>query len=191
MLRPPTKQADRLICSLMLIRKQELLFDRDESGCCLNQTCRCELSHTVHLDLHAVGIPELPDRQVEVAIAGHQHRYIDLTCEFDHVEGNAHVPVTLRGSITSLNEGLELNLEADRLKNLLELDLFLVLPVDGVSKSSDDFSSCSDLIPERPVVEVTSVDLLDRVIDVLHVYEDRDSIHGVTCLSPYKNKLVA
>jgi len=191
MLWSPAKQAAGLMCILMLIRKQEVLFDRDESGCCLNQSCRCEFSRTVHLDLHAVGIPELPDRQVEIAIAGHQHRYVDLIGEFDHVEGNAHVPVTLRGAITSLNEGLELNLEADRLKNLLELDLFLVLPVDGVGKSPDDFSSRSDLIPERPVVEVTSVDLLDRVIDVLHVDEDRNSIHGVTCLSPYKNKLVA
>jgi hypothetical protein len=190
MLRPPTNQA-ALLHIRVLIRKQEVLFDRDESGCCLNQTCRCELSRTVHLDLHAVGIPQLPDCQVEVAIAGHQHRYVDLICEFDHVEGNAHVPVTLRGAITSLNEGLELNLKADRLKNLLEPDLFLVLPVDGVGKSSDDFSSCSDLIPERPVVEVAPVDLLNRVIDVLHVDEDRDSIRGVTCLSRYKNKLVA
>jgi hypothetical protein len=178
MLRSPTKQAAELMCILMLIREQEVLFDRDESGCCLNQSCRCELSHTVHLDFHAVGIPELPDSQVEVAIAGRQHRDVDLICEFNHVEGNAHVPVTLRGAITSLNEGLELNLKADRLKNLLEPDLLLVLPVDGVGKGSDDFSSRSDLIPERPVVEVTSVDLLDRVIDVLHVYEDRDSIHG-------------
>ncbi len=51
MLRSPTKQADRLICILMLIRKQEVLFDRDESGCrrlagkvcdhyCVRNSCR-------------------------------------------------------------------------------------------------------------------------------------------------------
>jgi hypothetical protein len=29
---------------------------------------------------------------------------------------------------------------------------------------------------------MTSVALLHRVVDVLHVHEDRDSIHGVPCL---------
>ena len=38
---------------------------------------------------------------------------------------------------------------------------------------------------------MTSVALLHRVEDVLHVHEDRDSIHGVTCLSPRQKEVVA
>ena len=128
-----------------------------------------------------MGIPELRDDEVEVAIAGRQHGHVDILCELDHVEGDAHVPVTLRGAIASLNEGLELHLEADGLKDLLEPDLLLVPEIDSVGEGSDDLSSSGDLIPEYLVIEMTSVALLHRVVDVLHVHEDRDSIHGVTC----------
>jgi hypothetical protein len=171
---------------LLLIRQQEAPFDRDELGRGLNQGCRRELPRTVHLDLHVVGIPELPDDEVEVAIAGRQHGHVDLLCELDHVEGDAHVPVTLRGAIASLNEGLELHLEADGLEDLLEPDLLPVPAIDSVGEGPDDLSSRGDLIPERLVVEMTSVALLHRVVDVLHVHEDRDSIHGVTCLARTK-----
>ena len=43
----------------------------------------------------------------------------------------------------------------------------------------DDLSSRGNLMPERLIVEMTSVALLHRVKDVLHVHEDRNSIHGV------------
>ena len=51
--------------------------------------------------------------------------------------------------------------------------------IDSVREGPNDLSSRGDPIPERLIVEMTSVDLLHRVEDVLHVHEDRDSIHGV------------
>ena len=106
--------------------QQETPLDRDEPGRGLNQGFRRELPRTVHLDLHAVSVPELPDDEVEVAIAGRQHGHVNLFCELDHVESDAHVPVTLGGAIASLNEGLELHVKADGLEDLLEPDLLRV-----------------------------------------------------------------
>ena len=124
-----------------LTRQQEAPLDRDELGRGLNQGCRRELPHTVHLDFHAVGVPELPDDEVEVAIAGRQHGHVNLLCELDHVEGDAHVPVTLRGAIASLNEGFELHFEANGLEDLLEPDLLRVPAIDSVREGPDDLSS--------------------------------------------------
>ena len=118
------------------------------------------------------------DYQIEIAIARCQHGHVNLRCQFNHVKCDTNVPISLCGSVASLNKRLEFNFEADGLKDLLEDNLFRVLTIDRVGNRSNDLSSLSDVIPKHPIVEMATAALPDGVEDVLHIDEYRDLIHG-------------
>ena len=59
-----------------------------------------------------------------------------------------------------------------------EGDIVVSLPARIESARNLENQIFPVLIPERLIVEMTAVGLLHRVVDVLHIHEDRDSIHG-------------
>ena len=158
--------------------QQEIPLNWDEPCCGLNQGCCRELPDAVHFNLDAVCISKPPDYEIEIAIARCQHCHVTLRCQFNHVECDTNVPISLCGSVASLNKRLEFNFEADGPKDLLEADLLRVLTIDRVGNRSNDLSSLSDVNPKPPIVEMATAALPDGVEDVLHIDEYRDLIHG-------------
>lgn len=170
--------------SAKLIRQQESPFDGDEPGCGLDQACRSEFSRTVNLDFHSMNVPESLYDKVKVTIAGCQHGNITFPGQFNHIERDTYVPVALRGPIASLNERLEFHFEADGREDLLKPDLLRVTAIDGIREGMYDFPSRGHNLPERRIIEVTSVGLPHGVEDVLHIDKDCDALHKWSAFSP-------
>ena len=69
--------------------------------------------HAVDFGADPVVPSDLVQQQVEVSVTGQQYDGIDAWCDFQHIDGNADVPVTLGGAVAALDIGLEFYREAN------------------------------------------------------------------------------
>ena len=117
----------------------------------------------------------------EVAIAGEQYHGVDLLRQLHNVNRNAHVPVALGGSVTALDVGFEFDAEADLLERILEFQLFVEAAMNGIGGCGNNLAFGADALPEFPVVELATIGLAGRVVDVLHIDKNSDGFHSGSC----------
>ncbi|EJT85254.1 hypothetical protein PPS11_11626 [Pseudomonas putida S11] len=99
---------------------------------------------------------------------------VDAAGSVDHIQGNAHIPVTFGRAIAALDEGLEAHIETEVAQDLLELLLLAVATVDGIGHGLDNLTFAADIGPQGGVVEMAAVGLAHGVVEVLHIGEQRD-----------------
>lgn len=66
-------------------------------------------------------------------------------------------------------------------KGVLKFDLLVVVAGDGVGGGADDLALITDTVLEFAVVKLAPVGLSSGVVDVLHVDEEGDFFHGLSC----------
>ena len=132
------------------------------------------------IDQQAVLAANFLQQQIEIAVARREYDHVRLRCELEHVQGDAHVPVSLGGPVAPLNVGLQFHFETYRSQDILKLLLLCVVPADGESDGFHDLSVAGDFGPEFVVIEVAREALPRRVIDDLHIDENGAGLHAMS-----------
>src|ERR1700722_3103950 len=153
--------------------QEQVLLDGHEPVRGTNQRGGRELRDTVDFDRNLVLFADFLHQQIEIAVARRQHDNIRLRREFEHVQGDAHVPVAFCGAVGSLNEGPQFHFEANRAQDVLKLILLRIAAVDRERGRLDDLPAAGGFVPKTVVIEVAREALPRRVVDILHIDEDR------------------
>src|SRR3984957_7045319 len=155
------------------VPQEQVLLDGHEPIRGTNQRGGGELRDAVDFDRNLVLFADFLHQKIEITVARRQHDNIRLRREFEHVQGDAHVPVAFGGAVVSLNEGPQFHFEANRAQDVLKLILLRIAAVDRERGRLDDLPAAGGFVPKTVVIEVAREALPRRVVDILHIDEDR------------------
>lgn len=125
----------------------------------------------------------LAQQQVEIAIAGRQHDDVGTGGGFDHIQGDAHIPVAFGGAVAALDVRLQLHLKTNGAQDILELFLLFVAAPDSVGTRLHHLPPGSRLRPKTVVVKAAPVGVAGGVVDVLHIHKQADPLHRLTLMA--------
>ena len=95
-----------------------------------------------------------------------------------HIDGNAHVPIAFRRTVSTLNIRLKPDIETNTPQNILKLMLLFITSFNGVGIGFNHLSIFSNPAPELIVVKTTLVSVPGGVINILNVNEYTDFFHS-------------
>ena len=73
--------------------------------------------------------------------------------------------------------GFELYREADVFEGILELELLVIISLDGIGGGRNDLPFSTDSLPEFPVIKLAAIGITGGVVNVLHIGKNCDFIH--------------
>ena len=118
-----------------------------------------------------------PQQQIEIAVTRQQDDAIHVRRRGETIDRDPNVPVALSGAIFTLYIRFQLYVKANMRQRRLKFDLPRIATINGVRGGLFNPPHQLETLPEFTIVKLPTVPIPCRVVDVLHINENRQLLH--------------